>query len=482
MFTKAVPRTSLILALTVLISACSSMPQPRTSLAEELTIPASWDSYNTADTVTTAGIATVDTTLLSLFAQPQLKKLINETLSNNIDLRKTALRLQQQRLLTHQTNAAGRPDLSLNLSSQRSKEQQVNNTHSLALNLNWELDVWGRLADANSAAHSTTMAQSLDYQAARNSLAGRVIQRWIDISLRQQIIRTEQQWLTSLENNEAVILGRYRRGLGDLNDLTTARAATARIKANLTAKQSNQRDAKRAFNLLRGATSAAKLPAILQVPQISAPPVLLPAQVLSNRPDLQSAYLQIRAADKRTKVAYKQLLPGFSLTTTISDSGPNLENLLQGSPVWSLLGQLTAPLFNSGRLKAAAETSQLDAELSYLSYQQTLLNAILEVENTLDQESSLAQQEQALERALHNSHASLSHYQTRYREGVSDILNLLSAQQSAFEAQIQIIQIQQARLTNRINLGLALGMNVETNTNNNANTANKKREFNHATQ
>ncbi|MGY8872210.1 MAG: hypothetical protein ACKVJE_17375, partial [Pseudomonadales bacterium] len=51
-----------------------------------------------------------------------------------------------------------------------------------------------------------------------------------------------------------------------------------------------------------------------------------------------------------------------------------------------------------------------------------------------------------------------------------------------FEAQIQIIQIQQARLTNRINLGLALGMNVETNANNNANTANKKREFNHATQ
>lgn len=224
------------------------------------------------------------------------------------------------------------------------------------------------------------------------------------------------------------------------------------------------------------------MPRLLQVPKISAPPVLLPAQVLANRPDLQSAYLRIRAADKRTEVAYKQLLPNFSLTTTLSNGGENLERLLQGSPVWNLLGQLTAPLFNAGRLKAAAETSELDAELSYLSYQQTLLNAILEVENTLDQESSLAQQEQELESALDNSHDSLSHYQTRYREGVSDILNLLSAQQNAYEAQTQVIQIQQARLINRINLGLALGMNVETGVNNKANTAIKKWEFNHATQ
>ncbi|WP_051221550.1 TolC family protein [Neptunomonas japonica] len=458
MLIKAISQTGLILLLTMLISACGSLPQPRAELTKQLSIPAEWDSnihINASEG---------STKLLDLFDEPELKKLINEVLNNNLDLQQTALRLKQQRLLTRQTKADSRPDLNLNITSQRNKEEQINTAHSLALSLNWELDVWGRLADANNAAQSTTAAQTLDYQAARNSLAGRAIQSWIDISLRQKIVNTEQQWLTSLQNNEAVILERYKRGLGDLNDLATSRAATARIKANLIARQTNQRDAKRALNLLRGEAANATLPTLLKVPHISTPPALLPAQVLANRADLQSAYLQIQAADNLSHVAYKQLLPNFSFRTSISDSSPHLEDLLKGSPAWSLLSQLTAPLFNAGRLKAGVKISQLDAELSFLNYQKTLLIALNEVESTLNQELSLADQEQALRKAQQNSEASLNHYQTRYRDGVSDILNLLSAQQSTYEAQIQVLQIRQARLSNRISLGLALGLNIKTST------------------
>lgn len=266
MFTTATPQFSLILALTTLISACSTAPQPRAEFTEQLAIPTAWVGSSSVDMITTA-----DTGLLALFSLPQLKQLIQETLRNNPDLRQTALRLKQQRLLTYQTRAASRPDLSLNLTSQRSKDQLISNNHSLALSLNWELDVWGRFAAASSAAESTTTALTLDYQAAHNSLAGRVIQRWIDISLRQEIIGTRQQWLISLQNNEAVILDRYRRGLGNLDDLATARAATARIKANISVLQASQRNARRALSLLRGEAAAAELPTLLQIPKISAP-------------------------------------------------------------------------------------------------------------------------------------------------------------------------------------------------------------------
>ncbi|MCV6609328.1 MAG: TolC family protein [Amphritea sp.] len=451
------PRTLTLLFALVLLSGCSASGKPQADRIADLSIPADWHGPTTG--LELSGLPE-DAGLLELFSHPQLKQLIDETLNNNPNLQQTALRLRQQQLLIVPEQAARRPKLSGSLTSQRAKEQAISNRHTAALTLNWELDVWGRLADGQAAAQQTAAAQSLDYDAARNSLAGRTVQSWLDISLRQQIIETEQQWLESSENNSAVILERYKSGLGNLADLAAAKAATARISASLTKRQNRQRAAQRKLNLLRGASNNGASVEITEVPDITPPPTALPGTVLARRPDMKAAYLKIQAADKRVARAYKQLLPGFSLQATLSDTGPELGQLLKGSPLWSLLGQLTAPLFNNGRLKAQAEIAQLDAELSYLNYRQKLLNALNEVDNSLDLEATLAQQEQALSEALQHSQISLDHYRSRYRDGLGNILNLLNAEQSAFEARIQLLQTRQARLSNRITLGLALGMSV----------------------
>lgn len=451
------PSTLTLFFLLALLGGCSALSGPQAGRVENLSIPADWAVP--AETLDLAGLPQ-DAGLLDLFRQPQLKQLVNETLNNNPDLQQTALRLRQQQLLIVPEQAARRPELSGSLTSQRSKEQEISNRHTLALALNWELDVWGRLANGQAAAQQTAAAQKLDYDAARNSLAARTIQNWLDISLRQQIIETEQQWLKSSENNSAVILERYQSGLGSLTDLATEKTATARIQASLIERQNQQRAALRQLNLLRGVSNNSTPLDIPVAPDITTPPISLPGTVLARRPDLQAAYLRIQAADHSAAKAYKQLLPGFSLQATLSDSEPDLYQLLRGSPLWSLLGQLTAPLFNSGRLKALAEIAQLDAELSYLDYQQTLLSALNEVDNGLDLEATLAQQEQALAQALHHSQTSLNHYRSLYRDGLGDILNLITAEQTTFEARIQLLQVRQNRLSNRITLGLALGMSI----------------------
>ncbi|MBR9882640.1 MAG: TolC family protein [Oceanospirillales bacterium] len=451
------PRTLTLILLLTLLSGCSTLSDPQAGRIENLPIPEDWALPG--QTLDLSGLPQ-DARLLDLFQHPQLKQLVDETLNNNLDLQHTALRLRQQQLLILPEQAASHPELSGSLTSQRSKEQENSDQHALALTLNWELDVWGRLADGQAATQKTAAAQKLDYDAARNSLAARTVQSWLDISLRQQIIETEQQWLKSSENNRAVILDRYQSGLGNLADLATAKAATARVQASLIERQNQQRVALRQLNLLRGVSNNSEPPEITVTPDITTPPISLPGTVLARRPDLQAAYLRIQAADHSAAKAYKQLLPGFSLQATLSDSGQELDQLLKGSPLWSLLGQLTAPLFNSGRLKAQAEIAQLDAELSYLKYQQTLLEAVNEVDNRLDLEATLAQQEKALARALEHSQTSLDHYRSLYRDGVGDILNLLNAEQTAFEARIQLLQVRQNRLSNRITLGLALGMSI----------------------
>ena len=453
-------RITLVTFMVLALSACSGLtshPDRADRHAQAVALPVSWQ-----ETLPLSQTPLSDQ-LLDLIDSPSLTQIVRQTLAANYDLRQTAIRLQEQQLLARQMDAARKPELNLNLNSQRAKGSTIANTQTLSLDLSWEVDVWGRLADQSRATEATTQAQALDYQAAKNSLAARTIQRWIDISLRAQIIRAEQQWVTSLQSTEEVITERYRNGLSGSNglaDLETARAATARIRASLAAREQSQRDAYRQLAALQGIAGQVDLPNPQLPPDIENPPLRLPAEMIAHRPDLQSAYQQILAADAQAAVAQKQLLPSFSFNASLSQARPDLNDLLSGSSAWSLLGRLTAPLFNAGRLKAGAEIAELQAERSYLAYQQTLLNALNEVEASLGQEAALAQQQLHLKAALQHSEASLAHYQARYRDGLNTILDLLNAKQSAFDARIQLLQTQQARLTNRITLGLALGMGV----------------------
>jgi len=398
--------------------------------------------------------------LLQLFDQPTLTKLIEDTLAANYDLQQTAIRLKQQTRLITQANAARRPQINLNLNSQRQKEESINNQHQIGLNLSWELDLWGRLADNSDAEQANLLALEAEFQAARNSLAARVVQSWIAISMRDQIILAQRAWVSSLQKTESVITERYSRGLGALADLEVARAATARARAQLAATKQEQHQAYHQLALLRGVSTTDQLLQPSKLPEVAPVAAVLPIEAISRRHDIQAAYRAVVSADASASAAYKQLLPSFEISTDLSQSNNTLSDLLSGSAAWQLLGQLTAPLFNGGRLRAAADIAQLESEKRYLAYQQTLLTAIHEVETALGQESSLAIQEQQVRIALQHSKNSLIHYQDRYSNGLSDILDLLSAKQSAFDAQIQLFQIRQSRLINRIELGLALGMGV----------------------
>ncbi|MBU1059900.1 MAG: TolC family protein, partial [Proteobacteria bacterium] len=186
----------------------------------------------------------------------------------------------------------------------------------------------------------------------------------------------------------------------------------------------------------------------------------LPEQTLQRRPDMQAAYSAIEAADLRTSVAYKDLLPSISLEAALKDIGDSPQSLLLSDPVWALLGQLTAPLFQGGKLKAAAQVAELQTAQSYQAYRETLLEAIYEVENTLSMEQSIARRTTHIESALASARNSLARYQESYRSGLVDILDLLLVQEKTFDLESQLDNLIYERLVNRIDLGLALGLGV----------------------
>jgi outer membrane protein TolC len=187
----------------------------------------------------------------------------------------------------------------------------------------------------------------------------------------------------------------------------------------------------------------------------------LPQQNLQRRPDLKAAYLAIEAADLNTSVAYKDMLPSISLSATLSETAASPSAALFGSPIWSLLAQITQPLYQGGQLKAAAEIAKLKTAQAYQDYRDTLLTAVNEVENTLGQERVLSQQVRHINEALVSSQKNLTQYEKKYRTGLVELNDLINAQTTAFDLEAQLDNLIYQHLSNRVDLGLALGLGVK---------------------
>ena len=154
------------------------------------------------------------------------------------------------------------------------------------------------------------------------------------------------------------------------------------------------------------------------------------------------------------------MLPSINLEAALTDIADSPKDALLTNPLWSVLGQLTAPLYKGGQLKTAAEIAELNTAIAYQSYRETLLNAVLEVENALGSERSLMKQQGQIETALNHARNNLAHYRNSYQSGLVTILDLLAIQQNTYDLEEQLDQVIFQRLSNRIDLGLALGLGV----------------------
>ena len=438
-----------LLSTTLLLSACISMPASpdyTQQIEQQQALPA-WSQSADA-------IAVVS--LNSLIDSDQLNQLVETAVANNPTLQQTWLTLQIRQTQLQQTDAARKPQVSADASATRS--ENASDSFTSNIDISWQADLWGKLKNNSQAASKDVIEQALLYQAARDSLSAEVMKAWLNLTATSHAIDIEQQRLNTLEQNETYILQRYRNGIGTLEDLDNARSASAQSRASLASYQEDYRQQQRDLKQLVGLSNAQDVAAPESYPQVKLALADLPQQTLARRPDLQAAYAAIEANQLRTKVAYKQLLPNLDLGAAIKDAASSPHQALMTSPLWSLLAQLTAPIYQGGELRAAAKEAELNEAYSYQSYRETLLTAINEVERYLSLEQNLMTRQQHISAALKSAQNSLKQYQTSYRTGLVDILDLLTVQQQTYNLEASLDNLIYQRLINRINLGLALGL------------------------
>ncbi|WP_370136568.1 TolC family protein [Alteromonas sp.] len=472
------------ITLCILLSACTSTDDRALSESASSSTGNNvvWQSQARQQESTQTLLLNSDTRLtdvIDIRELPHLAGFIDEALSSNASLQQSLITLRKAQVAIDSAKADR--NLNIDASFSASKSETTNSSastssntnsstsssssspsYSASMNVSWELDLWQKISDGISAANLDAASARASYQSARDSLVANVVRSYIDVLTQQQLLNIEQSRLTVLENNEAVILQRYSTGLGSLDDLDTARTSSANTRATIAQYENALLTAKRTLAVLLGRQNQSlnELNTQVSFPDVLLPLTTLPKQDLARRPDLQAAFYALKATEFEVDVAYKALLPSISLSASLSDNASTPSQALFTNPLWSLLGQMTAPLFQGGSLRAQVEDAKLTSANAWWQYRETLLTAVQETQNALDSETALSARISHTNVALANAERSVSTIEGQYRQGLADILDLLSVYDTRFNLQAQAVELHAQKLQNRIDLGLALGLGV----------------------
>ena len=472
------------ITLCILLSACTSTDDRALSESASSSTGNNvvWQSQAQQQESKQTLLLNSDTTLTDIIdikELPHLAGYIDEALSSNASLQQSLITLRKAQVAIDSAKADR--NLNVDASISASKSETTNSSastssntnsstssnssspsYSASMNVSWELDLWQKISDGISAANLDAASARASYQSARDSLVANVVRSYIDVLTQQQLLNIEQSRLTVLENNEAVILKRYSTGLGSLDDLDTARTSSANTRATIAQYENALLTAKRTLAVLLGRQNQSlnELNTQVSFPDVLLPLTTLPKQDLARRPDLQAAFYALKATEFEVDVAYKALLPSISLSASLSDNASTPSQALFTNPLWSLLGQMTAPLFQGGALRAQVEDAKLTSANAWWQYRETLLTAVQETQNALDSETALSARISHTNVALANAERSVSTIEGQYRQGLADILDLLSVYDTRFNLQAQAVELHAQKLQNRIDLGLALGLGV----------------------
>lgn len=402
---------------------------------------------------------------LKEFDDQRLDKLVETAMDNNYQLARQAALVEEAQQAVIISGAQRYPELSLAFDSSR-RRNVINQDFTftgtvfeLGLDFGWEIDIWGKLSDAEKQASLNLLAERARYRAARYELAADVSSAWFNVISAQQLLALFRQRLENLKVDMDIIERSYRQGLSSALDVYLTRTTVEQERSRIASQEQLVNENRVALQLLLAEYPDAGIQTVDELPVIDTLiPAGLPSELVSRRPDLQQAWLQLLAADTGLALAHKQRFPSLSLVASTSDVSNRLGELLDGSSLaWSLLANLSQPLFNAGRLRAQEEQARARVRQAEKAYLDLLFQAFSEVETAISRQAALRAQYAATAAAEQNAVAGLELAFEQYQRGLVTYATVLESQRRAFDTQSAVIELRNQLLQNRITLYQALG-------------------------
>lgn len=452
---KRVPVSLLAAALLV---GCSSTPTDPRSTVE---VPAKWRTASEA----TKSLA--DLPWGDLFRTPELEVLVREALANNADLRIAAERVELARAQYGFERSALFPTVVGDAAYTKGRQPSVGSTNvivessSLGLAVpTWEIDLWGRVRSSTEAARRQLLASEETRRALYISLIGEVAREYLTLLDLDNQLDVSRRTLETRRESLRVVKARFEGGITSASDLRQAESNYSGAEAAIAALERARSQAENAMSILVGRNPGPVVRAPGAVAMATPPqlPAGMPSSLLERRPDVLAAEQQLLSADASIDAARKAYFPAISLTGFLGFASPALKDLFEdGRSAWSVSPAITLPIFTAGRLSANVEAAEAQQRIAVEQYRKTLRNAFREVDDALVAYQRYLEQREALARVVTANRERARLADLRYRNGVAIYVEVLLAQQQAYESELQLSQANRGVHESVVNLYTALG-------------------------
>lgn len=406
------------------------------------------------------------------FNDSRLNGYIQTGLGQNLDVLQALERINAAQANVIVAGAGGLPALDLGASAERSGSKDIggplspssNSPQTTAggnLTASWFLDLFGLYRRSKESALASLDAAYASADVARLTLLSEVAAAYIDVRYYQERIAIARQNLDSRRETLNLTKLQLEAGAASRLDVVQSEGLVNSTIAEIPGLETQFRRATHRIATLLG-LPASSLVAELQ--KGARQPVArfnaragIPADLIRNRPDIRAAERQLASAVAEIGVAEAQLYPSITLGGSISPSYTRIPAGESGVLGWSFGPQLTLPIFDGGRLRGNVKIAESTAREAYLTWKQTVLDAVEEVENALAAVARDRRTVDAYQATVKSYQEALQLATASYRDGASSLLDVLDAQRQVSTAQASLAQAVQQVAQDYVSLNVAIG-------------------------
>ncbi len=404
-----------------------------------------------------------------LFTDSILQDHINTALKNNIDIRVALQQIMAAEAYLKQGKAGYLP--SLNANAQWTHQELARNSqfgsffngaldqYELSAGLSWEADIWGKIRSQKRAFEASYLQSVAAHKAVKTRLIASVANIYYQLLALDEQIKITEQTIENRQNSLSTT-----NALKEAGNLTEV--GVQQTEAQLYTAQAILVDLQKQVRLLENSMSIllGEAPQFIPRSALSEQQIItelktgVPAQLLSNRPDVIAAEMAFRNAFELSNVARSNFYPSLTLTANTGFQSLDLSELLDAnSLVANVVSGLAQPIFNKRQIKTQYEVTQAQQEQARLRFKEAILQASKEVSDAMYAYQA-AEKKQVLKQKEFNANQKATDYSEELlNNGFANYLEVLTARENALNSQLGMIDAKYSRLKAVVDLYRALG-------------------------
>lgn len=437
----------------------------------ELELP---QQFNTTSFADTSSIADIE--LNKFFSNPELQKLIEKGLKYNHDLQVAIKNIDIAQQYVKQSKALQLPEASFAVSGQiqRPSDNSLSGVsiksflgknyvenYSAAVNFSWEADIWGKIRSQKAIALTEYLRTQEAAKAVQTQLVADIAQGYFNLLMLDRQLEITRY--TLVLNDSFLVATRLLKEAGLGNALAVQQAESQKQTTALLIPELEQGVAlqENALQVLTG-----QLPGSIQrsvaLTDFSVPDSLsagLPVAMVSRRPDVREAELTLKNANSEVGIAQANMYPALNIT-----AGGGLESFvasnwfnIPGSLFGIAAGTIAQPIFKRRELKTQFEVAKIEREKAVIQFRQSVLHATSEVSDALVKLDKISQEQQIAVAQVDTSQKAVFNAHLLFRSDMANYLEVLVAQRSSLQAELNLALVQQNHLSAMVELYRSLG-------------------------